>query len=168
MFQNENYSNINFPTFPASYYHGASHSNYTNQFSTFPPHVQQQQQHHHHHQNPLNNKSNYRGGGGESSTSSSNVPNQEIQEQQQQQQQYLNQGLINFSVPDIMDYDMNRMGNVNRINVPSHGNQNQNSGINNRNPNGIGCLNPDDSGLALNNQVPPGNRANNYWDNFRR
>lgn len=21
---------------------------------------------------------------------------------------------------------------------------------------------------ALNNQVPPGNRANNYWDNFRR
>lgn len=165
MFQNENYSNINFPTFPASYYHGASHSNYTNQFSTFPPHVQQQQ-HHHHHQNPLNNKSNYRGGGGESSTSSSNVPNQEIQEQQQQQ--YLNQGLINFSVPDIMDYDMNRMGNVNRINVPSHGNQNQNSGINNRNPNGIGCLNPDDSGLALNNQVPPGNRANNYWDNFRR
>ena len=165
MFQNENYSNINFPTFPASYYHGASHLNYTNQFSTFPPHVQQQQQHHHH-QNPLNNKSNYRGGGGESSTSSSNVPNQEIQEQQQQQ--YLNQGLINFSVPDIMDYDMNRMGNVNRINVSSHGNQNQNSGINNRNPNGIGCLNPDDSGLALNNQVPPGNRANNYWDNFRR
>lgn len=22
--------------------------------------------------------------------------------------------------------------------------------------------------LQLNNQVPPGNRANNYWDNFRR
>lgn len=22
--------------------------------------------------------------------------------------------------------------------------------------------------VALNNQVPPGNRANNYWDNFRR
>lgn len=24
------------------------------------------------------------------------------------------------------------------------------------------------NGQALNNQVPPGNRANNYWDNFRR
>lgn len=24
------------------------------------------------------------------------------------------------------------------------------------------------AGHALNNQVPPGNRANNYWDNFRR
>lgn len=24
------------------------------------------------------------------------------------------------------------------------------------------------NGQALNNQVAPGNRANNYWDNFRR
>lgn len=24
------------------------------------------------------------------------------------------------------------------------------------------------SHLLLNNQMPPGNRANNYWDNFKR
>jgi len=29
-------------------------------------------------------------------------------------------------------------------------------------------VDPMGSSAALNNQVPPGNRANNYWDNFRR
>lgn len=37
-------------------------------------------------------------------------------------------------------------------------------------PPAMACFSPDEMGPpgALNNQVPPGNRANNYWDNFRR
>lgn len=31
----------------------------------------------------------------------------------------------------------------------------------------VGSFMPSPTG-TLNNQVPPGNRANNYWDNFRR
>lgn len=35
-------------------------------------------------------------------------------------------------------------------------------------PEGAGVAAGGSAGVTLNNQVPPGNRANNYWDNFRR
>lgn len=87
---------------------------------------------------------------------------------------------INFPFPTMdggFNYDF-RYGNFNRFNpqqinpaAASNLNQNLNQnptvGLNNRVPNGMNCIGPEDSG-ALNNQVPPGNRANNYWDNFRR
>ncbi|KAK6631183.1 hypothetical protein RUM43_014279 [Polyplax serrata] len=72
-----------------------------------------------------------------------------------------------FAIPDLLDYDL-RCENFSRLNIPNSGqNMSQTvAGSNSRVPNGINCLGSEDSG-ALNNQVPPGNRANNYWDNFR-
>lgn len=78
---------------------------------------------------------------------------------------------LHFPTSDIIGYDV-RTENFNRINPNAinnnqNVNQNQSSYSNNRLFNGITTLSLEDSG-ALNNQVPPGNRANNYWDNFRR
>ncbi|KAL0268417.1 UNVERIFIED_CONTAM: hypothetical protein PYX00_010372 [Menopon gallinae] len=104
---------------------------------------------------------------------SGSMPN--TQTTQEFTDQFYQQGTLPFSVPEMHDYQF-RYGNCSRSNAPhvnSNLNANQNlnqsgaSGLNNRIPvGGISCVGPEDSG-ALNNQVPPGNRANNYWDNFR-
>lgn len=55
--------------------------------------------------------------------------------------------------------------NINHLNAPQsveHANNVLHAVNTNINPNQMW------NGQALNNQVAPGNRANNYWDNFRR
>lgn len=100
---------------------------------------------------------------------------QNAQVPQDYQDAFFHQGLnFPFPVMDGFGYDF-RYGNCNRFNPQQMAasnlnqslNQNQTASLNNRVPNGMNCIGPEDSG-ALNNQVPPGNRANNYWDNFRR
>lgn len=44
----------------------------------------------------------------------------------------------------------------------------QNQHANNLHPLSEGAGSGTGAAATLNNQVPPGNRANNYWDNFRR
>lgn len=70
----------------------------------------------------------------------------------------------------LLDPSLNNI-NHSHINVQQHHQQNGEHSNNqvlhgvNTNQNLPGQL---WNGQALNNQVPPGNRANNYWDNFRR
>lgn len=66
----------------------------------------------------------------------------------------------------ILDPCLNNV-NINHLNAqsvehPNNGLHGVNANINHSMPNQMW------NGQALNNQVAPGNRANNYWDNFRR
>lgn len=61
------------------------------------------------------------------------------------------------------------LNNVNINHLNAHNVEHANNGLHGVNAN-INHSLPNQmwNGQALNNQVAPGNRANNYWDNFRR
>lgn len=66
----------------------------------------------------------------------------------------------------ILDPCLNN-ANINHLNVQSV--EHDNNGMHGVNTNiNHSMSNQMWNGQALNNQVAPGNRANNYWDNFRR
>lgn len=148
--------------------HGTNFSN-ANQFVSVPIH-----HNHHHHQQQQQQHQNCQTLNQNTKLNSREIQNVSISNQEFPTEQFSHQSNsagMNFSFPDMLNYDL-RYGNYNRLNLPmsnTNHNLNQNvcSASNTAVHNGLNCLGPEDSG-ALNNQVPPGNRANNYWDNFRR
>lgn len=76
---------------------------------------------------------------------------------------YINQN--NVQSGRLLDPCLNNVNHLNATQGVEHANNilhGVNSNINHSLPNQMW------NGQALNNQVAPGNRANNYWDNFRR